>query len=123
MVKRARHWFVECDSVSNEHLAELLDHFGLGGYPSECERRDKEGRLKLLWSVPSELIAKLKQAKRLDDRKVLHQFRFYVADDFEGTVYPADFVEKKTKTKKVKLAESDLRRKVLKRSSRSKSPF
>lgn len=105
---RASYWFVECDPVSNEHLAELLKKLGHGAEAEESKRIDTRGKMHNVWAVPSELVKYLKTAKRQDIQRALHQFKFFVASTANGTLRSADFIEKRKRSRHVKKVYAEI---------------
>lgn len=103
-------WFVECDPVSNEHLAEILRNNGIGVEAEEHGRLDVEGKPHDVWAIPSKLVTRLRRAKKLDKQHVLHQFKFFIAGSSYGRLHSASFIEKKRRSKKFKKINEDLKR-------------
>ena len=94
-------WFVECrgDLMSNESLAVALAEIGIDAdevrHPGML---GNDGRHHDVWQVPSDFVKKLRAAKRGDKR---FQFRFWKRNGSEGKIYPADFIEKRWRVKKI----------------------
>ncbi|HCJ45865.1 MAG: hypothetical protein GW815_03275 [Candidatus Moranbacteria bacterium] len=87
-------WFVECDAFTNESIERELALRGIG-YDSISRYPDmvgSDGKSHDVLLIPSTFVKKLKSA-RVNDKRF--RFRFWKRNGSRGTMYPADFVEKK----------------------------
>ena len=114
------YWFVECDPVANRNLMELLDSLGLGTEAPEPNRLCSDGKRRNLLHLPSELVTALKKAKRSDVDRVLYQFKFFVAKDFNGTPSPANFIEQTYTPKRVREVQEELTERAVHRKLRTR---
>lgn len=93
-------WYVECDNVANEQVSALLMAQADGRESESVGKKDKEGVPHQLHRIPTNLLTLLRRAKSQQPR-IYKNIRFWVEDTTEGTVRPADFLEKKKLSKKV----------------------
>jgi len=105
MSSRTTQWFVECDPVRNESLAQLLAAQGIATENQFVGVRDKDGRPHDVWCIPSSFVARLRDAKRVSS---YYNFRFFVRDTPHSPIRPAAFLEKRRVPVRVEKALADL---------------
>jgi hypothetical protein len=97
---RSVQWFAECGNpLSNERLAEALA--GIGMSEAECKHpamEGSDGKTHDVWQIPGRFVKALKIANQADIRL---SFRFFKRNGSKGIISPADFVEKRKKSRKL----------------------
>lgn len=97
--KSPTQWFVECDPFSNESVERALSECGISDAESKFVGiSGSDGKKHDVVMIPPEFVKKLRAAKRGDRR---FRFRFFKRNGPEGVIYPADFLERKRKSKRL----------------------
>lgn len=100
-------WFVECNPFSNESVQRALAEQGIGDAESKyVGMLGSDGKEHDVILIPSNFVTKLREAKQGDKR---FKLRFFKRNGSEGVIYSADFVEKRSPTKKLREAEERLK--------------
>lgn len=101
-------WFVMCNPNDNEYLAAFLAMHSIGNENAYLGMLCADGKERDLWLVPNSVVGKLRDAKHLKRSDPIFRFKFFKRAGNNGGVFPADFLERPTVSRKVTRALEDL---------------
>ena len=102
-------WFVECmNPATNESLARLLAEHSIGEENKYIGLLDRDGKAHDVWMVPSNLITRLREAKRDRSGNEHFKFRFWLRSGPDAVLNSAGFIEQKRTSGKMQTMKNDL---------------
>ena len=102
-------WFVEYKNPDDGvRLREYLALHSIGDENTLVGEVGSDGRPHDVIEVPGSFITKLREAKYQKRTDPIFRFRFWKRDGQNGTLFPADFIEKRPEMAAVKRAKERL---------------
>lgn len=103
-------WFVECNNPDDGvRLRKYLALHGIGDENMLVGEVGSDGRPHDVIEVPGSFITKLRDAKRFKRTDPIFRFRFWKREGRYGTLFPADFIEKRREMTVVRKAKARLK--------------